>query len=875
MSTIVVFCHLRWDFVYQRPQQLLTRLAQHYRILFVEEPVYDAGAAFIERSSPVPNLTVCRPHTSSQSAGFHDDQIPLLQPMLAELVGAGEQPIVWFYTPMALPLLHQLRPGLVVYDCMDELAAFKNSPKQLLQRETALLNLADLVFAGGPSLYQAKRERHANAHCFPSSVDVRHFAQALERNLSHPLQQDIPHPRLGFYGVIDERFDIALTEALADAHPEWQLVLVGPVIKIDPASLPRRPNIHYLDQQSYADLPAFLAGWDVCLLPFALNEATRFISPTKVLEYMAAQLPIVSTPIADIAQPYGHVVAVAADSPAYVAACERALAQDGGSRAAMLETMRAIVAGTSWDVTADAMRKLLETTPQRRTAARFEASADAAPGSARVNPLRAQSGAQRVQTAIIGAGPTGLSAAYHLGEGAVLLEKNTSVGGWCRSVHDKGFTFDYAGHIMFSNDPYVLKLYDMLLGPNLHWQDREAWVYSKQVYTRYPFQGALYGLPPKVISECIVGAVEARFGAIGATAAGPTASGPQCAVKPVEDCCADGSADVANAPTFAPRKRETQNFEEFIYKVWGSGIAKHFAIPYNKKLWTVPLSAMETSWLGGRVPLPDLEQIIEGALEPVAKPMGPNARFGYPLSGGFQALMSGFLPHIQGRIEMNAAAAQLLPREHLLVMADGSRYRYDHLVSTMPLPELVRLIGAEAPDEVKAAGKGLHHISVRCVNLGVAREKITDKHWIYYPEETIFHRIFVQGNASPHCNPPGGFGLTCEISYSPWKPLPLQGQALIERCVADCVAVGMLREDDRLITASEVDMPYAYVIYDQARAANVATVKDWLARYDIVLAGRYSEWEYYNSDHAFLAGKKAAEAVLRQRADAAQSVGSE
>jgi len=369
--------------------------------------------------------------------------------------------------------------------------------------------------------------------------------------------------------------------------------------------------------------------------------------------------------------------------------------------------------------------------------------------------------------------------------------------------------------------------------------------------------------------------VPAAAGGAPAVAATAATAGPQCAVKPVEDCCADGSADLANTASIAPRKRDSQNFEDFIYKVWGRGIAKHFAIPYNQKLWTVPLSEMETSWLGGRVPLPDLEQIIEGALEPVAKPMGPNARFGYPLSGGFQALMSGFLPHIKGRIEMNAAAAQLLPREHLLVMADGSRYRYDHLVSTMPLPELVRLIGSEAPDEVRAAANGLRHISVRCVNLGVGREKITDKHWIYYPEETIFHRIFVQGNASPHCNPPGGFGLTCEISYSPWKPLPLDGKELIARCVADCISVGMLRADDPIITANQVDMPYAYVIYDQARAANVATVKDWLACHDIVLAGRYSEWEYYNSDHAFIAGKKAADTVLRQRADAAQIVGSE
>ena len=234
-----------------------------------------------------------------------------------------------------------------------------------------------------------------------------------------------------------------------------------------------------------------------------------------------------------------------------------------------------------------------------------------------------------------------------------------------RSIKDKGFTFDYAGHIMFSNDPYVLKLYDVLLGDNQHWQMREAWVYSKQVYTRYPFQGALYGLPPDVIKECIVGAIDARYGDSAANQAAPA-----CAAAAVEDCCADGSADAANAG-IAAREQKTQSFEEFIYKVWGAGIARHFAIPYNKKLWTVPLSEMETSWLGGRVPLPDLEQIIEGALEPVAKPMGPNARFGYPRKGGFQALMNGFLPHIRGKVELNANVAQVLPQEHTVVLADG------------------------------------------------------------------------------------------------------------------------------------------------------------------------------------------------------------
>jgi protoporphyrinogen oxidase/glycosyltransferase involved in cell wall biosynthesis len=870
MPTIVVFSHLRWDFVFQRPQHLLTRLAQHYPVLFVEEPQHDGGEPFMQKDHPAPNVTVCRAHTPVAAGGFHDDQIPLLQPMLADLLPPGERPIVWFYTPMALPLLQGLDPSLVIYDCMDELASFKNPPKQLLQRESALLNLADLVFAGGPSLYEAKRTRHPSVHCFPSSVDVAHFGQGTDRSRSHPAQAAIPHPRLGFYGVIDERFDTGLVAAVADQRPDWHIVLVGPVVKIAPQDLPQRPNIHYMGQQPYEALPQFLAGWDVCLLPFALNEATRFISPTKVLEYMAAELPIVSTPIADVATPYGAVVAIAEGPGQFLTAIEAALSIEPDQRAALIEAMREIVATTSWDATAGQMRDLLEAGPRtREEKARFaKAGAAEVKLDGKVNSLRApQAGAHKTGTVVIGAGPTGLSAAYHLGADTVLLDKNARVGGWCRSVDDKGFTFDYAGHIMFSNDPYVLKLYEVLLGDNLHWQDREAWVYSKNVYTRYPFQGALYGLPPKVITECIMGAIEARYGSA-------DAEGKTCSLSPVEDCCGDGTADVANATQIAAKKREAPNFEEFIYKVWGKGIGKHFAIPYNRKLWTVPLSEMETSWLGGRVPLPNLEEIIEGALEPVAKPMGPNARFGYPLRGGFQALMNGFLPHIKGKIELNASAVQVLPREHVVVMADGSRYRYDQLVSTMPLPELIRLIGVEAPEEVLQAANGLKHISIRCVNLGVAREKITDKHWVYYPEDTIFHRIFVQGNASPHCNPPGGFGLTCEISYSPWKPLPVDGDALIERCIEDCKKVTMLREDDEILTASIVDMPYAYVVYDHQRAANVQTIRSWLARYDIVLAGRYSEWEYYNSDHAFLAGKKAADTVLAERARA-QKVGAE
>ena len=385
MPTLIVFCHLRWDFVFQRPQHLMTRLAEHYDILLVEEPVYSEGEAHLQKTAVAPNITVCRPHTSIHAHGFHDDQIPTLQGLLADLVPEGERPVVWFYTPMALPLLQGFNPSMIVYDCMDELAAFKNPPKQLLQRESALLGIADLVFTGGPSLYEAKKDRHTNAHCFSSSVDAKHFRQALDSAISHPEQAHIAGPRLGFYGVIDERFDTELVRRMAEAHPEWQIVLVGPVVKIDPAELPRGENVHYMGQRNYDELPQFLAGWDVCLLPFAMNDSTKFISPTKVLEYMAAEKPSVSTPITDVKVPYGDVVAIASTPEEYIAACERMLAQGEREKTSMVERMRDIVANTSWDKTASRMHELIATTApanKARAAAVLEAGS-----AARVAPM--------------------------------------------------------------------------------------------------------------------------------------------------------------------------------------------------------------------------------------------------------------------------------------------------------------------------------------------------------------------------------------------------------------------------------------------------------------------------------------------------------
>jgi glycosyltransferase involved in cell wall biosynthesis len=386
MPTLIVFCHLRWDFVFQRPQHLMTRLAEHYNILLVEEPVHSEGQAHLQKTAVAPNITVCRPHTPIHAHGFHDDQIPTLQTLLGDLVPDGERPVVWFYTPMALPLLQGLNPAMVVYDCMDELASFKNPPKQLLQRESALLNIADLVFTGGPSLYEAKKDRHPNAHCFSSSVDAKHFRKALDSAISHPEQAGIPGPRLGFYGVIDERFDTELVRRMAEAHPEWQIVLVGPVVKIDPAELPRAQNVHYMGQRNYDELPKFLAGWDVCLLPFAMNDSTKFISPTKVLEYMAAEKPSVSTPITDVKVPYGDVVAIASTPEEYIAACERMLALNEEERNAMVERMRDIVANTSWDKTASRMHELISTTTPGNKARPAAAVLEAGVG-ARVSPL--------------------------------------------------------------------------------------------------------------------------------------------------------------------------------------------------------------------------------------------------------------------------------------------------------------------------------------------------------------------------------------------------------------------------------------------------------------------------------------------------------
>jgi UDP-galactopyranose mutase len=353
---IVAYSHLRWNSVFQRPQQLLSRIACSRPVYFFEETAAADPLVpdSIELRYPLPNVVVIRPILQGSTGPFDVERLAELGKRFLRWQQI-ERHIAWIYTPMAAPLAKALAPQLTVYDCMDELSAFLDAPVSLPEREMELLADADVVFTGGPSLYRAKRDLHPYVRCYPSSVDAEHFRPGSEPLQDPPDQSAVAGPRLGFYGVLDERLDRDLLDAVAAMRPDWQFVLIGPTVKIDGGSLPRRANLHYLGPRPYAALPSYLSGWDVCMLPFARNRATRFISPTKTLEYMAAEKPIVSTSIRDVVQPYADAIEVA-DSPRdFVAACERLLGESEQQRACRVAVMRELVGRTSWDDTATAM----------------------------------------------------------------------------------------------------------------------------------------------------------------------------------------------------------------------------------------------------------------------------------------------------------------------------------------------------------------------------------------------------------------------------------------------------------------------------------------------------------------------------------------
>lgn len=366
---LICFSHLRWDFVYQRPQHLLKRCARERRVFFVEEPIFDNGSMRLEVHEREKNLKVVVPYLP-EGLCSEVAKLAVLHDMVQRLIVENDiqQYVVWYYTPMALDFTRNLRPLAVVYDCMDELSAFKGAPECLKLRERELFKTADLVFTGGQSLYEAKRDQHHSVYAFPSSIDREHFMQARKTVEEPEDQRHIPHPRLGFFGVVDERFDVELLDELSKNRPDWQFVIIGPVVKIDPEILPKRANIHYLGGKSYQDLPAYIAGWDVALLLFAQNDSTRFISPTKTPEYLAAGKPVVSTPIRDVVYPYGQMglVRIASDAREFTAAIEDLLKSEA-NRKEWLETVDKFLATMSWDETWARMSRLIDEAVANRT----------------------------------------------------------------------------------------------------------------------------------------------------------------------------------------------------------------------------------------------------------------------------------------------------------------------------------------------------------------------------------------------------------------------------------------------------------------------------------------------------------------------------
>ncbi len=468
---LVCFSHLRWDSVYQRPHHLLTRCAREQRVFFVEEPVDDDEPAHLEISRRADNLWIVTPHLPGGLCG--EEVVAAQHELMRDLFTqhAISDYVLWYYTPMAMAFTAHLdRPLAVVYDCMDELSAFRGAPASLRALEADLFAQADLVFTGGQSLYEAKRDQHPHVYAFPSSVDAAHFAQARLPQQDPTDQAAIGHPRLGFYGVIDERMDLDLLASVADAQPEWQLVLLGPVVKIDAVTLPKRPNLHYLGSKSYADLPRYLAGWDVALLPFARNEATRLISPTKTPEYLAAGKPVVSTSIRDVARPYGEDgLAWIADAPCeFVIAVAAAMREDSATR---LKRADAFLAQTSWDRTWARMSQLIE------AAIKAHHTHLAPLGPPRLNDVAApaaSSGAgirstpraeARFDYLIVGAGFAGSVLAERLasqaGKKVLILDKRSHIGGNAYDhYNDAGLLVHrYGPHIFHTN---ALAVFDYL-----------------------------------------------------------------------------------------------------------------------------------------------------------------------------------------------------------------------------------------------------------------------------------------------------------------------------------------------------------------------------------------------------------------------------
>lgn len=362
---LIVFSHLRWNLVFQRPQHLLTRAAREFDVVYFEEPLIQPGVTpHLQQRVDDSGVRIVTPILPPEG-----DPVALQRRLLDGFLARRppERRFLWYYTPMALAFSAHLQADATVFDCMDELSAFKNPPPGLLEAEARLFDHVDVVFTGGQSLFAAKRGRHAHVHCFPSSIDAAHFGQASQALPDPADQAAIATPRIGFFGVIDERMDLDLVAAMALQLPDVQFVMLGPVVKIDPASLPQGPNLHWLGSKPYADLPAYLAHWQAGWMPFRLDETTRFISPTKTPEFLAAGLPVTSTAVPDVVAGYGGGDGVALVRIASAGDMAQALRDSlAPPDPAWRSSVEACLARGSWDRTWAAMRREMFAAARRR-----------------------------------------------------------------------------------------------------------------------------------------------------------------------------------------------------------------------------------------------------------------------------------------------------------------------------------------------------------------------------------------------------------------------------------------------------------------------------------------------------------------------------
>jgi len=421
---------------------------------------------------------------------------------------------------------------------------------------------------------------------------------------------------------------------------------------------------------------------------------------------------------------------------------------------------------------------------------------------------------------ILGAGLSGLSAAYHLDEDYEIFEKEDRVGGLCRSIKKDGFIFDYGPHILFPKDEYTQELIKKLLSENLHFQQREATIYHRKydIYTRFPFQSHLYGLPVPVVKECIIG----FFKALQRT------------------------------------EEKPQDYEEWIRWNFGDGIAKHLMIPYARKIWTVPPSDMNFDWVWNRVPRLSLEELLEGALHDSPKLFGFNKEFWYPYYGGIEALPLAFEPQIKN-LHLKKEVKKIYLKKKCVEFKDHEKVFYDQLISTLPLPEMIKSAD-EVPQDIQKAAQDLENNSVYCVNLGIERENISSYHYVYFYEpEFLFHRISFPMNFSSHTTPNQFSSVSTEISYSKTKKISREN--ITEGVFEDLIKAKILFPDDKILVSDVADLKYAYIIYDKNHRKNVDKIHHFLRKNSIFPCGRFGEWEYFNMDHSMNSGKRTAQEV--------------